>query len=78
MEGPQKTSSSSTTPVYTETLFWILTLSPTVHCGEITTFWPMLQRAPMRQSRMTWLKCQILVPGPISEGASMTAVSCAK
>ena len=28
MLGPQKTSSSSVTASYTETLFWILTLSP--------------------------------------------------
>jgi len=28
IEGPQKTSSSKTTPSYRETLFWILTLSP--------------------------------------------------
>jgi hypothetical protein len=38
----------------------------------------MLQRAPMRQSRITWLKCQIFVPAPISDGWSIAAVSWAK
>ena len=30
------------------------------------TFWPMMQRSPMRAPFMTWEKCQILVPAPIS------------
>ena len=65
IDGPQNTSSSSTTPVYTDTLFWILTLSPTTTPGEMTTFWPMLQRRPMRAPAITWLKCQTFVSSPI-------------
>src|SRR5229473_737809 len=70
IEGPQNTSSSRITPVYTETLFWILTLSPITTSGEITTFCPMLQRSPMRQLLITWEKCQILVPAPMLQGSS--------
>src|SRR4051812_9374967 len=32
----------------------------------------------MRAPAMTWLKCQIFVPSPMSEGRSMTAVGCAQ
>src|SRR5437762_4508003 len=66
MDGPQKTSSSSTQPVYTETLFWILTLLPMVTSGEITTFCPILHFSPIRQFFIMWQKCQIFVPTPIS------------
>src|SRR6476659_7303920 len=68
IDGPQNTSSSRTQPVYTDTLFWILTLLPITTSGETTTFCPMLQPAPIRQFFMTWEKCQILVPGPIVQG----------
>jgi Pyruvate/2-oxoacid:ferredoxin oxidoreductase delta subunit len=57
-------------PVYTDTLFWILTLLPIATSGEITTFWPMLQPAPMREFFITCEKCQIFVPGPIAHGSS--------
>ena len=70
IDGPQKTSSSRMQPVYTETLFWIFTLFPIVTSGEITTFWPMLQPAPIVEFFMTCEKCQILVPGPIEHGSS--------
>src|SRR6266511_5840529 len=38
IEGPQNTSSSSVTPSYTETLFWIFTPLPMLTFGPITTF----------------------------------------
>src|SRR5215510_6376510 len=44
IEGPQNTSSSRIQPVYTLTLFWILTLLPMQTFEEITTFCPTLQR----------------------------------
>ena len=47
MEGPQKTPSSRVTPLYTDTLFWILQLLPMLTSGPMTTFWPMLQRSPI-------------------------------
>jgi hypothetical protein len=70
IDGPQKTSSSRVQPVYTDTLFWILTLLPITTSGEITTFWPMLQPAPIRVFFMTWEKCQIFVPAPMEDGWS--------
>src|SRR4030065_534241 len=47
MLGPQKTSSSRMTPVYKDTLFWILTLSPTTTSEPIKTFWPTLHFRPL-------------------------------
>src|SRR4051812_46372003 len=70
IEGPQNTSSSSTTPVYTDTLFWILTLLPMTTPGETTTFWPMLQRAPIRAPVITCEKCQIFVSLPMTQPSS--------
>src|SRR6185436_8779953 len=64
IDGPQNTSSSRITPVYNDTLFWILTLLPTTTSGETTTFWPMLQSRPIRARGITWEKCQIFVPAP--------------
>ena len=46
-EGPQKTSSSRVMPLYTETLFWILTPLPMKVLLSTNTFWPKLQRSPM-------------------------------
>src|ERR1700741_2442327 len=75
MEGPQKTSSSSSTPVYNETLFWIFTLLPTETPELTSTFWPRIQRLPSLELTITWEKCQILVPSPISHGSSIAAVA---
>jgi hypothetical protein len=52
-DGPRKTSSSTTVPVYTETLFWILTLSPRTTPPAMNTFCPRLQRAPRRAFALT-------------------------
>src|SRR5689334_12142995 len=71
MEGPQKTLSSSSTPSYTLTLFWILQLSPTFTLGPMTTFWPMLHFFPTLTFLRTWEKCQIFDPSPMVEGSSM-------
>src|SRR5215469_6907958 len=70
-DGPQNTSSSRISPVYRETLFWILTLFPTTTSAAIETFCPILQFWPIRQFFSRWQKCQILVPAPISHGSSM-------
>src|SRR5215472_8432114 len=78
IEGPQKTSSSSSTPVYTETLFWILTLLPIRQPGDTTTFCPRLQRLPILLPDIMWEKCQIRVSSPISQGSSMTTLGWAK
>ena len=43
IEGPKKTSSSQVTPVYIDTLFWILTFCPKMTSGDITQFCPILQ-----------------------------------
>jgi hypothetical protein len=51
-------------------LFWILTLSPITTSGEITTFWPMLQRRPMRAPVITCVKCHSLVSSPIAQPSS--------
>ena len=55
MEGPQKTSSSRTTPSYTDTLFWILTLLPMTTSRATSTFCPKLHPRPMRAPGITWL-----------------------
>src|SRR5689334_23259570 len=44
--------------------------------GEMTTFWPMLQRLPMRAPVITWEKCQILVPSPTVLPSSTYDDSC--
>src|SRR5438093_6983892 len=77
-DGPQKTSSSRVTPVYTDTLFWIFTLSPMTQPGESTTFWPMLQSRPIAELAMMWQKCQILVFFPMVQGPSTNDDSCTK
>ncbi len=41
----------------------------------IITFWPTVQSRPMRASAMTWLKCQMRVPSPISARSSTYALS---
>jgi hypothetical protein len=46
-------------------------LSPIATDGEMTTFWPMLHRAPIRAPGMTCVKCQIFVSSPIVHPASM-------
>src|SRR3954466_9861368 len=64
IDGPQNTSRSSSTPSYSETLFWILQFSPTMTPFITTTFWPRLHFGPIVAPGSTWQKCQILVPGP--------------
>src|SRR4051812_42432816 len=64
-DGPRNTSSSMTTPEYTATLFWILTLFPMSVAPSMLTFCPMTHDLPMRAPFITWAKCQILVPAPI-------------
>src|SRR5690242_7062062 len=76
IEGPQKTSSSSSTPSYTDTLFWILQLSPILVPFMTTTFCPRLHRAPITAPGITWQKCQIFVPSPIVAPSATYADSC--
>ncbi len=76
IEGPQNTSSSSSTPSYTETLFCIFTLLPSFTPGMITQFWPMLQRSPITAPGSTWQKCQILVPFPTTAPSSTNDEGC--
>src|SRR2546423_14585708 len=78
IDGPQNTSSSRITPSYTETLFWILTLSPITTSRATKTFWPSEQPRPMRAPDMTWLPCQILVPSPTDAPESTLADSWTK
>jgi hypothetical protein len=59
-----------------DTLFWILTLLPIRVPGITTTFWPRLHRSPITAPGMTWQKCQILVPFPMTAPSSMTDVGC--
>src|ERR1041385_7009601 len=54
-----------------ETLFWIFTSFPIRVPGITTTFWPRLHRSPITAPGMTWQKCQIRVPGPITAPSSM-------
>ena len=63
-EGPIKTSSSTTTPSYKETLFCIFTLLPICTLFAIKTFCPRLQCSPTTAC-ITWLKCHILLLFPI-------------
>src|SRR5437764_15304440 len=46
--------------------------------GDTTTFWPMLQCSPMRLFLIIREKCQIFVPGPISQGSSTYEDGCTK
>src|SRR6185369_2704304 len=73
-EGPQKTSSSSSTPSYTETLFWILTWLPILAPAATNTFWPMVQSLPIEAPAITWEKCQTFVPLPIEQPGSPHAL----
>jgi hypothetical protein len=70
IDGPQKTCSSSTTPVYRLTLFWILQWSPMRTPDATKTFCPIVQFRPMTAPAITWQKCQIRVPSPIVHGWS--------
>jgi hypothetical protein len=56
--------------VYTETLFWILTLLPIATPPATKTFWPRTQPLPSFASAEMWQKCQIFEPSPISHGWS--------
>src|SRR5262245_24437609 len=78
IDGPQNTWSSSTTPVYRLTLFWILQPSPILTPDDTSTFCPMLQSRPMTLSFITCEKCQIFVPGPIRHGSSTKLLSWTK
>src|SRR3954452_15867313 len=73
-DGPQKTSSSSSTPSYTETLFWILTWLPILPPAATNTFCPMVQSLPIEAPAITWEKCQIRVPLPIEQPGSTQAL----
>jgi len=57
-------------PVYTETLFWILTLLPITTSLATSTFCPQDAALADLGPRITWQKCQIFVPAPISHGSS--------
>jgi hypothetical protein len=46
--------------------------------GDMTTFCPILQFSPSTQPGIKCEKCQILVPSPIWQGASITAIGWAK
>ena len=56
------------------TLFCTFTLLPSFTPGLTTTFWPMLQRSPITQPGIRWLKCQMRLPSPMVQPSSMTAV----
>src|SRR4051794_9358165 len=56
-DGPQKTSSSSSTPSYSETLFCTFTLLPILTPDATSTFWPKMQPSPITASFITWQKC---------------------
>src|SRR5450759_1207238 len=70
IDGPQNTSSSSSTPSYTDTLFCILTLLPILTPFITTTFCPSEQRSPITAPPSTWQKCQTFVSGPICAPSS--------
>jgi hypothetical protein len=59
-------------------LFWILQPSPIVTPDETSTFCPMEQSFPMALSFITWQKCQILVPAPMTQGWSTNELSWTK
>src|SRR6267143_3451314 len=73
--GPRNTSSSTTTPVYTETLFCILTLFPISTPPSTLTFCPITHFWPICAPFITCEKCQIFVPGPIFAPSSAYADS---
>jgi len=73
MEGPRKTSSSSVTPWYTDTLFWIFTPLPIFTLRSMKTFWPIIQFSPISEEGMIWVKCQTFDPAPMLAPASITA-----
>ena len=50
---PQKTSSSKMTPSYSDTLFWILTLLPTLTRLAMKTFCPKMHRSPITALAIT-------------------------
>ncbi len=57
-----------------DTLFWIFTFVPIFVPGITTTFCPSTHRSPMTAPGITWQKCQIFVPLPITAPWSITAV----
>jgi hypothetical protein len=70
IDGPQNTSSSSSTPSYRLTLFWIFALRPTRTPAITTTFWPSEQSSPTSHPGIRWQKCQTLVRAPTRAPAS--------
>ena len=58
--------------------FLFLIILPIITLGDITTFCPMLQFSPILEFFITWEKCQILVPLPISHNSSIYEDSCTK
>ncbi len=74
MLGPQNTSSSSVTASYTDTLFWILTLSPMATSLPTYTFWPNEQPAPMRAPALMCTQCQTRQFSPRTAPSSTMAV----
>src|SRR5262249_4756933 len=77
IDGPQNTWSSSLTPSYSDTLFWMRQFSPTVTLPTYT-FCPRTQRGPILAPGDTWQKCQIFLPAPMSAAAAMYALAWAK
>ena len=75
IEGPQNTSSSSSTPFVDRTLFCTLTLLPSRVPPMTTTFCPRLHRSPITAPGITWQKCQICVPAPTVAPSSTYADS---
>src|SRR5438067_7174925 len=51
--GPTNTSSSIVTPLYTDTLFWILQPEPIRTPASMNTFLPMTHRAPTDEPSRT-------------------------
>src|SRR3954469_6447817 len=74
MLGPQNTSSSRVTASYTDTLFWILTLSPMATSLPTNTFWPNEQPAPMRAPPLMCTQCQTRQSSPRTAPSSTMAV----
>nr|AGM38858.1 hypothetical protein [Glaesserella parasuis] len=72
--GPQNTPSSKCTLSYTDTLFWILHLSPIVTLFPINTFCPSDTPLPIFAPAQTCAKCQTLEPSPISAPSSTIAL----
>jgi hypothetical protein len=76
--GPTKTSFSIVTPLKTETLFWIFTLSPIEVSWSMNTFFAITQFEPNFAPVLIWLLCQIFEPSPIVLPSSTNADSCIK